>query len=134
MGWGLANMWYDRFVGIPPRGSPLETIFVLIRLERQQAQLMETRALIQSIVGLHESKKTQDPAIEAFQEYCNKMFPFLDRAMNSEKEEQMRRLQEFVKYPAKIGLSSVYKQQADHAKKMATLKRFKLSPKAPGTI
>jgi hypothetical protein len=127
-------MWYDKFVGIPPKGSPLETIFVLVRLERSQSQLLETRALIQSIVGLHESRKTQDPAIEAFNEYCAKMFPFLDRAMNTEKEEAHRRLMEFVKAPAKIALHPVYKQQAEHAKKMATLKRFKLSPKAPGTI
>jgi hypothetical protein len=127
-------MWYDKFTGIPPRGSPLETIFVMVRLERQQSQLLETRALIQSIVGLHESRKTQDPAIEAFQEYCSKMFPFLDRALNVEKDEAHRRLMEFTKHPAKIALHPIYKQQAEHAKKMATLKRFKLQPKAPGTI
>lgn len=127
-------MWYDKFDGLPPRGSPLETIFVMVRLERQQAQLLETRALIQSVVGLHESKKTQDPAIEAFQEYCNKMFPFLDRALNTEKEEAHRRLMDFVKAPAKIALHPIYKQQAEHAKHMATLKRFKLQPKSPGTV
>lgn len=133
MGWGLANMWYDKFDGLPPRGSPLETIFVMVRLERQQAQLLETRAMIQSVVGLHESKKTQDPAIAAFQEYCNKMFPFLDRALNTEKEEAVARLNDFVKAPAKIALHPIYKQQAEHAKKMATLKRFRLQPKMPGT-
>jgi len=127
-------MWYDKFVGIPPRGSLLETIFVLVRLERQQAQLMETRAMLQAIVGLHESRSTQDPAIEAFQEYCSKMFPFLDRAMNAEREEAHQRLMEFVKHPARIALHPIYKQQAEHAKKMASLKRFKLRPKTPGTI
>jgi hypothetical protein len=126
-------MWYDKFDGLPPRGSPLETIFVMVRLERQQAQLLETRAMIQSVVGLHESKKTQDPAIAAFQEYCNKMFPFLDRALNTEKEEAVARLNDFVKAPAKIALHPIYKQQAEHAKKMATLKRFRLQPKMPGT-
>lgn len=134
MGWGLANMWYDKFTGIPPRGSPLETVFVLVRLERQQAQLLETRALIQSVVGLHTEKKTQDPAIEAFKEYSSKMFPFLDRAMNTEKDEAMKRLEQFVKHPAKIALHPIYKQQAEHAKKMATLKRFKLQAKNPGTV
>lgn len=127
-------MWYDKFAGIPLRGSPLETIFVLVRLERQQAQLLETRAMIQAIVGLHDSRSTQDPAIEAFQEYCKRMFPFLDRAMDAEKNEAHERLKEFVKHPAKIALHPIYKQQAEHAKKMASLKRFKLQPKPPGTV
>lgn len=127
-------MWYDKFPSIPPRGSPLETIFVLVRLERSQAQLMETRALVQSIVGLHETRKTQDPAINAFQEFCDKMFPFLDRAMNSEKEQAHQRLMNFVAHPAKIALHPIYKQQAEHAKQMANLKRHKLTPRSPGTV
>jgi len=133
VGWGLANMWYDKFTGLPPRGSPLETIFVLVRLERQHAQLTETRALVQSIVGLYRDTKA-DPAIEAFQEYCSKMFPFLDSAMNTEKDEIKKRLEEFTRRPARISLIPHYKHLADHAKKMATLKRFKLVAKKPGTI
>lgn len=134
MGWALANMWYDKFHGLPPRGSPLETIFLMVMVQRRSAQLLETRALVQSIVGLHESKKTQDPAIEAFEQYCAKMFPVLTRALDSDKEKARTRLSEFVKYRAKIAMHPIYKQQAEHAKKMATLKRFKLQPKAPGTI
>lgn len=129
----MANMWYDKYPGLPPRGSPLETLLVLVGLHRRQAELMSTRALVQSIVGMHESTKTQDPAIEAFKEYCDKMFPFLDRAVNTEKDAAHKRLEEFVKYPAKIALGPVYKQQAEHAKKMSTLRRFKIQPKMPGT-
>lgn len=134
VGWGLASMWYDKYPGLPRRGSPLETLFVLVRLQRTQAEILSTRALVQSIVGLHEEKATQDPAIAAYQEFCDKMLPFLDRAVDNESEEARKRLADFVKSPARINLNPVYKQQAEHAKKMATLKRFKLQPKLPGTV
>jgi len=133
VGWALANLWYDKFNGLPPRNSLLETIFLMVMVQRRQAQLLETRALVQSIVGLHESKKTQDPAIEAFEAYCSKMFPVLSRAMDSDKEKARTNLADFVKKRAKISMHQIYKQQAEHAKKMATLKRFKLQPKMPGT-
>lgn len=125
-------MWYDKFAGVPPRGSLLETIFVLVYLHRQNASMLSTRAVVQSLVGLHENRATQDPAVQAFEDYCNKMFPFLDKAMDTEKEASIKRLVEFTKHPAKIALSPVYKQQAEHAKRMATLRRFKLRPKMPG--
>jgi hypothetical protein len=130
----VANMWYDKFVGLPPRGSLLESIMVLVRVERQRAQMMETRAIVQSIVGLHESKKTQDPAVQAFQEYCAKMEPQLDGIVKGEKQAAIDALKEFVKRPAKIDLHPIYKQRAEHAKRMATVKRFRLKPKSPGTI
>lgn len=126
-------MWYDKFP-VPPHGSLLETLFVLVRLERSQTQLLETRALVQSIVGLHESKKTMDPAISAYQEFTAKMFPFLDRAMNQEKDQLNQRLENFVAHPARIKLDSYYKLMAEHAGKASNRKRFKLTAKPPGTV
>lgn len=130
----MANMIYDKFAGLPPRGSLLETVFVITMAQRRQAQLMETRAIVQSLLGLHESKKTQDPAIEAFEQYCAKIFPVMSRAMDADKERAITRLQDFVKFRAKISKYEVYKQQAAHYKQMANLKRFKLQPKMPGTV
>jgi len=127
-------MWYDRFSGIPPRHSPLETIFTLIMLERQRSRLLETRAMVQSIVGMHESKKTQDPAIAAFQEYCDNMFPFIDKAKNGAKDEIHQILAKFVSQRAKINLTPIYKAKAEHAKQMVSAQQFKLRPKPPGTI
>lgn len=124
-------MWYDKYQGIPPRGSLLETVFVLVHLQRLNAELLSTRAMVQGLVGLHESKKTSDAAIEAFQDYCNKMFPFMRRAMDTEREQAIKTLTEFTKHPARIALHPVYKERAEHAKRMATLKRFKLKPQLP---
>ncbi len=123
-------MWYDKFPGRPPRGSLMESLFTLIYLGRQEAELLATRALVQ--VSMPEMREAQDPAIEAFQKYCDRMFPFLERATNQDKEEARKRLMEFVKRPARIKLKPIWKMQAQHAKRMATLKKFALKPTMPG--
>lgn len=122
-------MWYDRFQGMPPRGGPLESIFVLVFLQRQEAHLLATRAIVQSTLPEGQAAK---PAIEAFQKYCDTMFPYIERAGDMEKEEQRARLAEFVKHPARIGLAPIYQAQAETARRMSTLKRFRLKPKIPG--
>lgn len=131
-GWALAGMWYDKFRGLPPRGSPLETVFLLVYLQRQEAQLLSTRALVQST--LPEGKEASDPAIAAYQKYCDAMFPFMERAANADKDAERKKLLEFIKHRAKISLHPIYKAQAENAKRMATLKRFRLQPKIPGTV
>ena len=131
-GWALAGMWYDKFHGTPPRGSPMETVFLLVYLQRQEAQLLSTRAIVQST--LPEGKAASDPAIAAYQKYCDAMFPFLDRASNTDEDAARARLLEFVKHPARIALHPIYKAQAENAKRVATLKRFRLQPKIPGTM
>ncbi len=123
-------MWYDKFQGLPPRGSLLESLFTLVYLQRKEAELLSTRALVQ--VAMPDEREAQDPAIEAFQKYCDQMFPFLERATNKDKEEARKRLAEFVKKPAKIKLKPIWKMQAQHAKRMATLKRFAINPTVPG--
>jgi len=129
-GWALAGMWYDKYSGIPPRGSLLESVFVLVHLHRQQAQLLATRALVQ--VSMPEHRAAQDPAIEAFQKYCDTMFPFLDRAADQEKEQARENLTKFVSKRAMIALKPIWKMQAEQAKRVATMKRFSLQPTAPG--
>lgn len=123
-------MWYDRYVGVPPRGSPLESLFTLVYLQRQEAQLLSTKALVQ--VSMPDSKSAQDPAIEAFQKYCDNMFPFLERASNLDKEEERKALLDFVKKPARISLKPIWKAQAEQARKVATYKRFSVRPEVPG--
>jgi hypothetical protein len=131
-GWALTGMWYDKFAGLPPRGSPLETVFLLVYLQRQEAQLLATRALVQST--LPEGKEASDPAIAAYQKYCDAMFPFMERAANRGKDDERKLLAEFVKHRARILLHPIYKAQAENAKRVAVLKRFRLQPKIPGTI
>jgi len=123
-------MWYDKFPGLPPRGSLLESLFTLVYLGRQEAELLSTRAVVQ--VSMPDSKEAQDPAIEAFQKYCDRMFPFLERAGDQEKEDARKRLLSFVKHPVKIQLKPVLKAAAARARKLATFKRFAVKPTSPG--
>lgn len=130
-------MWYDKFVGIPPRGSLLETVFILVRLDRHQTQLLETRATIQALIGLHENRSTQDPAIKAFQAYAETMFPFLEKAGKTEESEQHERLNKFVQHKARIDLAPVYKAKQEAARAAAlnsNRRHFRIKPKIPGTI
>ena len=123
-------MWYDQFSGIPPRGSLLEMLFTLVYLQKKEAELLATRAIVQ--VNMPEVREAQDPAIEAFKKYCDQMFPFLERAADQDKEKARRNLEEFVKKKAVIQLKPIWKMQAQHAKRMATLKRFAIKPSVPG--
>ncbi len=120
-------MWYDKFDGVPQRGSPLETVFILVHLQRQQAQLLATRALVQST--LPPEKEASDPAVKAFQSYCDVMFPYMERAGDMDRDQERKRLAEFVKHRMKISLHPIYKAQAEQAKRMSVLKRFRLRPK-----
>jgi hypothetical protein len=130
VGWALSGMWYDRFQGLPPRGSLLESIFLLVFLSRQEAHLLATRAIVQSTLPEGSAAK---PAIEAYQKYCDRMFPHIERAGDMDKEQQRERLAAFVKKKATISLAPVLKAQADQQKKIAAFKQFRLKPRYPGT-
>lgn len=123
-------MWYDRFVGLPPRGSPLESLFLLVFLQRQEAQLLATRAIVQSTL-LTEGK--QDPALEAFKAYSEAMVPFLEKAQLGQQKTEHELLNEFVKSPMKIDLKPIYQSQVDQAKRLASLRQKRLKPRVPGT-
>lgn len=120
-------MWYDKYPTFPPRGSPLESLFLLVFLQRKEADLLSTRALVQST--LPEGKAAQ-PAIEAYQKYVSQMFPFIQSA--SKESELHERLREFVKYKARIDLRPVMAAQAETARSNAVLRHSKLKPSIPG--
>jgi hypothetical protein len=50
-----------------------------------------------------------------------------------EKEDQHKRLAEFVKKRASISLAPVLRAQAEQQKKIATMKQFRIKPRYPGT-
>lgn len=102
-------------------------------VERKRVELLGLKALL--ISGLHEGAQV-DPAIKAFQEYLDSMFPFLDKSSDNSLEQQKKALAEFVKYNAKIDLTDHYKKQVAGAKRLASLKalrnkRFETKPEAP---
>ncbi len=123
-GWALANIWYDQNRGIPQHGSPLESLFLLVLIQRQQAQLLSTRALVQT--SMPDEKAAADPAIEAYQKYHDAMFPFLDRIGDPDTEAQRKRLEKFVKHNARIDLKPYWRRQAKAAKRVKNLRRMKL--------
>lgn len=127
-------MWYDKFSGLPPHGSPLETVFVIVRLDQQQTEILQTRAMLQSIVGLHESTKTQDPAITAFQEYCAKMLPFIEQAKDKEANQMKDRLEKLVQSPINLNVREILATRAEGVKQKVLAKQFKIKPKDPGLI
>lgn len=128
-GWALANVWYDQYRGIPRHGSPLESLFMLVLLQRQFAQLLSTRALVQAT--LPDEKEAADPAIAAFQKYHDTMFPFLDRIGDPDKEEQRKRLEEFVRRPARIDLKPIWRRTVETAKRIKNLKRMRVKQRKP---
>jgi len=127
-------MWYDKYHGTPPSGSPLESILILVFLRRKEAELLATRALVQASIP---EGKAADPAIEAYKHFCDAMFPYINRAMDTELDDAKKALLEMVKKPLSIKLSHIYKQQAASMqtaqKKMwKAPKALQIKPKMPG--
>ena len=120
-------MWYDKYPTFPPRNSPLESLFLLVFLQRKESELLSTRALVQSTLP---SGKAAEPAIEAYQKYVDRMFPFIQSA--AKESEVHERLREFVKHPAQIDLRPIMAAQAETARSNAVLRHSKLKPSIPG--
>ena len=114
-------MWYDKYQGVPPANGPLESLFVLVYLRRQEAELLATRALVASSLAEEEKKE----AISAFDTYCEKMFPFWKRAEDLDVDVQRKELLRMVKHPLRINMSEIYKAQAK-----ALRRKHKQSPAA----
>lgn len=127
----MGNMWYDQYQGIPPSGSALESLLLYVCIDRRQSELLANRALVQSIIPLHEGKV--DAAIEAYQRYFDAVYPFIGRAGDHEKEDARKRLLELVKHPLRIPLRPIWRAKAEKAKRLASIKQFQLKPRYPGT-
>jgi hypothetical protein len=112
-------MIYDKYHGVPTANSPLESLFILVYLQRQESDLLATRALVSATLADEERKE----AVEAFEAYCEKMFPFWKRASNLEADEERKALLELVKRPIRINLSEVYRNQAEALKRKEQKRR-----------
>lgn len=108
-GWALANLWYDTCPRMPERGSPFETLLMLVQLQRAKAALYSTRALVQSTLP---EGKAADAAIKAFQTYCDLQLPFLERAANADVEEAKALLEQFVRHPLSFPIAPVIAAKA----------------------
>lgn len=94
-------------------------------------ELLGLKALLISSLG---EGAPVDPAIKAFQEYMDTMFPFLDKASDTSLDQQKKALAEFVKHNARIDLTEYYQRQVAASKRLASLKalrRKRLEPAPP---
>jgi hypothetical protein len=118
-------MWYDKYPGAPPRGSPLETVFLLVHIARKEAELLATRTLVRGQFALlSKSPEGAKAAYEAYQSYSDAMFPFLEHAKDTTTDDHAR-LMEHVKRPVEIDVQSIRHQRAEHDKQKG-LRRFRL--------
>jgi hypothetical protein len=115
--WARINMLYDKHVGYPELDSPLETLFMMVWLQRQQQQLLSMQAMIAAIRA-GDSDEANEAVIKAFDDFCEKMFPFYARATESKIEKQKQALQDFIKKPLRIKMADIY------AAKTSTLKKI----------
>jgi hypothetical protein len=122
----LANLWYAKYPGVPDRGSPLETLFRLVALERKIEEIMATRALV--LGAMADDSRGAKEAIKAYGEYCDAMFPFLEKASEFDKDRDRQRLLEHVKRPMQIDVGSIRAERAAAARVKAAQK-FKARPR-----
>lgn len=121
-------MWYDRYQGIPERNSLLESLFVLVHLSRQEAQLLATKAMV---LGMSDGKVTE-PAVQAYTKYFESVFPFVERATDVEKETMKKHLEEFAKHPVRIDLKPILAAKAQEARARSQRRVMRVKPKIPG--
>lgn len=123
-------MWYDRYPGVPPRGSQLETLFLFVFIQRKESELLETRALVRGQwATLVKSPEAAKASFEAYQNYAEAMFPFLEAAANTSTTDQQRLLQH-VLHPMQIDVSSLRHERAEAARAKG-LRKFRLMRKDP---
>lgn len=122
----MANLWYDKYPGVPDRYSPLETLFRLVAMDRKLEDLMSTRALV--LGALADDSRGGKEAIKAYGEYCDAMFPFLEKASEFDKDKDRQRLLEHVKRPMRIDVGAIRAERAAAARAKAAQK-FKVRPR-----
>jgi hypothetical protein len=111
-GWAYSNMWYDTCRTIPEHGTPLESVLLLVFLERQHAALLHTRTLVQAQMANIEEKEQQEVVQKAYQDLSDSLFSFLSNKEGETKKSSdadYQRLMKHVAHPLKIDLRPVAK-------------------------
>ena len=113
-GWAYSNMWYDTCRTIPEHGTPLESVLLLVFLERQHAALLHTRTLVQAQMANIEEKDQQEAVQKAYQELSDSLFSFLGKketegGTKKSSDDDYKRLMKHVTHPLKIDLRPVAK-------------------------
>lgn len=99
----------------------METVLIMVSLQRQQAHLLATRAIVQSTLP---EGKAATAAIKAFQAYYDVMMPFMDRAVNAEFETAKENLIKLTKHPLQFPIAQAYKAEAAKAVRLSRAQKF----------
>lgn len=119
-------MLYDKYPGVPPRGSPLESILVVVANRRQDAMARGVTALI---LG-----KDSEKSADAFQDFLSSMFPYLQDVEDQQKDEAKEALMDLVGKKIQIDTSQIGRPERSGSKQVsrAATERFRIQPKIPG--
>lgn len=126
-GWALANMWYDQARGIPEPGSALESVFLLVFVNRTRASMLATHASLQAQLLALPHNET-DPIIASYKEYAAAIYPFVEQAEDIEGRNSREQLKEFVKWKAKIDLRPIWRSKIQHARMREARRRVRVQP------
>ena len=114
----ISSYLYDRYPGLPPPGSHLETVFLLVHRERQRTDVLSVKAHVQSLIlilqQLGASAAVSKPALAAFEAYTAQVLP-VEKQTDGMSEEH-RKLHDFVKHPARIDPHALLTQRIETAK------------------
>jgi hypothetical protein len=132
IGWIVSGYLYDRYEGLPPTGSPWETVFLIVYRERQRAEVLSVKAQVQSLIlilqQLGASSGGAKPAIQAYEAYTDQMLPV---EQNAEISDDHKRLRDFVKYKGKIDTRSILQTRVAQGKQKAENRARRLRPRKP---
>jgi len=72
-GWTRANLLYENLRGLPPAGSPLEPLIILVWRMREDANFYQNRAVVQAMAA---GEKDGDAVDKAWKKYVDAKFPY----------------------------------------------------------
>lgn len=127
----ISSYLYERYQGLPPSGSPLETVFLIVQREKQRADVLAVKAQAQSLIlilqQLGASAAVSKPAVAAFDAYVEQVLP-IEKPTDGISDEH-KKLREFVKAPAKINTQHIAEQRLAVAKQKVAQNTRRLRPR-----
>lgn len=77
MGWARANILYEKLEGPPEPGTPLESVILMVWMARQEIEMQNTRAIVQSVLAAStEAPEAGKELQESWRDYIDSIFPF----------------------------------------------------------
>ena len=134
MGWAKAQMLYDLAQELPPPGSLLESIFLLIALRKREAEVLQTEAIVVAVAGAPSGQI--DLIQKSMRDYKNALLPFLEAEKTKQDVDMKTLLKEWVDKKAftvrplwraadSKRLHSQLRRGAEKTKKVESLRRQK---------